>query len=608
MKKTVFLLLTFLLAGSINHTFASEEAETPFDKLMERLGLADNTIDYSDVKKIAIDKPTCAYLNVTGIDKMPESKTEYHNVYLDIYTTDGNHFKKRAIISAQGNSSLAFPKKNFKADFCEDEWLGEETTSLTIGEWVKQDAFHFNAYYVDYLRGIGVVCYQLYDQIAQNSGRPWTRALDNIAKPKDNARCYPDGFPCIVYLNGNFYGIFAWQLKKHRDNMNMKKAEATHIHLDGKIGNDTFWGLDNPSWDQFEVRNPKSLYTMNGQQYDGDHPQELIDETSKSFQVETDDSATTADKQRTALVKKSVKALAGYYAQVESMRKARKSTAEIRWYIEEHFDITSMIDYACFHFAVNNYDGFRNNWQWFTYDGRKWFVTPYDLDNTFGNWYSGITPPERTWMGGGDPWELFAMWGPFYWLPTYYSGELRRRYIALRNAGIIDADNIIGLLQKWHSSVSDCFTDEWRRWPDSRCISETVASRGWALCDEGYDKPQWNSSTAYRRGDRCTLDGLAWEATMTVRGVRPYVKLGYQDSLERYQQWITQRIKLLDAHFGYNPAASQRIDSPTDGSRATTNGPFTVHSLAGHQLHSPVPGVNIYRYSDGSVRKVQLRK
>ena len=39
------------------------------------------------------------------------------------------------------------------------------------------------------------------------------------------ARCYPDGFPCVVYLNGAFYGIFSWQLKKHRDNMAMGRNE-----------------------------------------------------------------------------------------------------------------------------------------------------------------------------------------------------------------------------------------------------------------------------------------------------------------------------------------------------------------------------------------------
>ena len=519
--------------------------ETPFDMLIERLGLADNVIDFSDTNIVIIDKPTCAYINITGTDEMPKSKTDILNVCMDIFTDDGNHFLKRAIISAQGNSSLYFPKKNFKADFCEDQWKGEKTTSFTIGEWVKQDAFHFNSYYVDYLRGIGVVCYQLYDQIAQNSGRPWTRALGDIAKPKENARCYPDGFPCIVYLNGDFYGIFAWQLKKHRDNMNMKKKEAMHIHLDGKIGNDTFWGHENIEWNQFEVRNPKKLYTMDGQVYDGDNPQELIDETSKFYLIENDDETTKAAKERTAQVKHCIEALASYYAEVENMQKAKRNRDEIRSFIEEHFDMTSMIDYACFHFVVNNYDGFRNNWQWFTYDGKKWFVTPYDLDNTFGNCYSEVTPPEKVWTGGGAPWQLFSIFGPFYWMPSYFAEEMEDRYFELRDARIIDSANIIGLLQKWHHSIRDFYANEWRRWPESMCIT------------------------------------------------------AYHDSLERYEEWITQRIKIMDGHFGYNSSDFQLVTSPVKD-----NSQIAIYNMAGHRLHSPLKGLNVYRYGNGSVKKV----
>lgn len=546
--RTAVLLLTFLFFGKAGHALATDDGATPFDTLIRSLGLYDSVCDYSDSQQIIIDKPTCTYINITGCDAMPKSKEQLKNIYMDIYTSDGNHFRKRAVISAQGNSSMLFPKKNFKADFCEDEWLGEVTTSFSIGEWVKQDAFHFNAYYVDFLRGIGVVGYQLYDQIALNSGRPWTRALDHIANPKKKARCYPDGFPAVVYLNGSFYGIFAWQLKKHHKNMNMKKEEATHIHLDGKIGIDTFWGLERLKWDLFEVRNPKRLYTMDGQPYDGDNPCELMDENSEFYLLATDDEATKADKLRTALVKKSIEALSGYFALVEDMRLGRKggpaaSPGEIRSFIEKHFDVTSMIDYACFHFTVNNYDGFRNNWQWFTYDGEKWFVAPYDLDNTFGNWYSGVTPPEKLWDGGGAPWDLFSIFGPFYWLSFYYAEDIKNRYFELRESGIIDSGNIIGLLEQWYYSVDDFYDDEWRRWPESQCIT------------------------------------------------------AYHDSLGRYKEWITRRIDILDNHFGYR-SSDQHIVSPTAVPPVTA-----IYDAAGHKLDKPRKGLMLYRHADGSTRK-----
>ena len=602
--------LALLLAGTALQAAAMPSEEpggddttvaTEFETVIARLGLSDVVSEYSDTKKISIGKPACAYINITGTDKMPEKKTEYMNVYMDVYTDDGAHFLKRAIISAQGNSSLAFPKKNFKADFCEDEWVGDATTSITIGEWVKQDGFHFKSYYIDWLRGAGVVGYQLYDQIALNTGRPWTRAAENIAKPKADARCYPDGFPCIVYLNGDFYGIFAWQLKKHRDNMNQTKTVAAHIHLDGKIGNDTFWNADSISWKEFEVRNPKSLYTMDGQKYDGDDPKELIDESSEFFFADTDDDATREAKERTAQTKHYIEALRQVYNQIESLRQQQGSTDEVRSLIEEHFDLPSLIDYACFHLAVNNWDGFRKNWQWFTYDGNRWFVTPYDLDCIFGNYFTGnfIVPAERTWINGGSAW-LILSYGPFAWLNVYYADRVENRYKELREAGIIDSENISRLLDDWYYAVSDFYVDEWLRWPDSKCISETIVNDGWKQIDTGYNSAQWNDSTVYQPGDRCTLNSLAWEATDVVKGVKPFAQIGYHDSLERYKEWVSERIGILDAHFNYHPTTTEENFVFSASSSST----FSVYDVAGRLVATPSRGLNIYRYADGRTRKV----
>ena len=43
------------------------------------------------------------------------------------------------------------------------------------------------------------------------------------------ARCVPDGFPVIVYQNGEFWGVNSWQLKKHRDNYMLNKKKDTNF-------------------------------------------------------------------------------------------------------------------------------------------------------------------------------------------------------------------------------------------------------------------------------------------------------------------------------------------------------------------------------------------
>jgi hypothetical protein len=104
------------------------------------------------------------------------------------------------------------------------------------------------------------------------------------------ARCFPDGFPVIVYQNGEFWGVNSWQLKKHRDNYMLSKKKATHIHLDGDMGTTkgqttAFWLYNgNIDWTAYcsgaggiETRNPKNLYCIDGKKYDADsHDAEII--------------------------------------------------------------------------------------------------------------------------------------------------------------------------------------------------------------------------------------------------------------------------------------------------------------------------------------------
>ena len=215
-------------------------------------------IDWSDSSFIQIPEPRFAIINVTNIDSMPTTKTQNKKAFLEFWDMQGNYFKKHAILNAQGNSSMGYVKKNVAIDFCDDEWIGDNTPKIRIGEWVPQDSFHMKAYYTDFFRGVCAVSYKLYDQIVRTRGnmydRPWKKALLNMSKigtttrsignsyvgdysllTDTGARCFPDGFPVAVYLNGVFYGIFSFQLKKHRDNYHMDKSTAEHVHLDGTI-------------------------------------------------------------------------------------------------------------------------------------------------------------------------------------------------------------------------------------------------------------------------------------------------------------------------------------------------------------------------------------
>lgn len=581
--------------------------QTWLEQMLQQTGeKQENIRDWSSETFISIPEPRCAYVNITGIKNMPVTRSANMEARMEVYDGNGNYFAKSVILNDQGNSTRRFPKKSFKAAFFEN--LAEGTTSdLRIGEWLKQDVFHFKAYYTDFFRGIGVVGYKLYDQIATNRGRMWTRAA--LKNPNPYARCYPDGFPCKVYLNGEFHGLYAWQLKKNRRNMNMEKDVAEHIHLDGTISDAFLWN-GNVNWTQFEVRNPKVLYVMNGSAYNGDSPTELLDETSAYFDLPGDDEEVRINKRKTAAVKHYIQSFSNFFAQIQAMEQSGVGNSAIRQALADRLDIPSLIDYLCFYYITNNYDGLWKNWQWFTYDGIKWFVAPYDLDATFGNHASGrlLLPPE--WSCEGVRYTAFPTTSrPVAFLLKYYREELKERWAELRNNQIFSLQNLTSLIDDWynHRIGEDLYLQEWQRWPESQCISQTVCSDNWETIDDwvGYGSmPTYDENVTYHAGDKCKLASRVWIATGETQGVLPYLQIGYTDSFDRICQWVARRMELIDNLLEYQPEADglPELSLAEPGQPA----PYVIarYNLNGQPLDAPQKGVNILRMSDGTVRKV----
>lgn len=447
-------------------------------------------IDWSENSEIQIPEPRLAFVNITNIDSMPTKKGQDMHAIFEFWDMQGNYFKKRAILNAQGNASMYMPKKNFACDFCNDLWIGDDTFKMKFGSWISQDSFHFKAYYADFFKGVSIVGYKLFNEIEStrdfNLNRVWKRALlpsndtigYNTTGLKDikdinilvgsGARCYPDGFPCVVYLNGAFYGVFSWALKKHRDNYMQNKSKPEHIQLDGEIY-DTFlyngkidWDVVNgikPSsstrTDGFEFRNPKSLICMDGTKYDADNNRkELIDATSPSYDENNKNHVLTNK------VKAYYLTLTTYIPQLQAMENENKEEALIKEKIKTFFDVTSLIDYLIFCDIVYNPDGTRKNWQWVTYNGIKWAVCPYDLDAIFG--WSGWEEKSPNLGRVGDDLKI-----PTGWIIKYFENELVERYKELR-MNVLTTENVFGLLIDWVNRIgSSNLGKDLKKWPQT---------------------------------------------------------------------------------------------------------------------------------------------
>lgn len=570
-------------------------------------------VDWSESSFIHIPEPRFAIINITNIDSMPTTKTQNKKAFLEFWDMQGNYFKKHAILNAQGNSSMSFVKKNVAIDFCDDEWIGDDTPKVRIGNWVPQDSFHMKAYYTDFFRGVGAVSYKLYDQIVRTRGnmydRPWKKALLDMSKigittkslgnpyvgdyellTDTGARCFPDGFPVAVYLNGEFYGIFSFQLKKHRDNYHMDKSTAEHVHLDGIIDynilwNGTIvWGAYNNG---FEVRNPKNLYAIGGNKYDADIKQEEIageDEVNTWITAgQLPDGTVISSKikknlQMTAKVKKyiqdfantinTIKTAASTY---ETSSKTEEDLKAFKAVFEKYYDVENLIDYLIVIDILGDGDSLKKNWQWFTYNGIKWWVGLYDCDGVFGAMHLGdrISSPSTVHLGN----DLQL---PTGFILKYYNDVLEKRYAQLADVGIISANNIFSLLQDWCMRIgTDFFKEEYKKWADSPCIADSIVrSEYWESVFDDNGNPQTDTSEtfdaahAYNVGDvvsfglntqmgyfkyKCikATSALSANTPHTVSAYSPISEFKHCDNIYRALKWIEQNTANKDKVYHY---------------------------------------------------------
>lgn len=565
-------------------------------------------IDWSESSFIQIPEPQFAIFNITGIDKMPTSKTDNLHAWMEFWDMQGNYFKKRVILNAQGNSSMGFVKKNIAVDICNDEWIGDATPKIKIGEWVSQDSFHLKAYYTDFFRGICPITYKLYDQIVRTRGnmydRPWKKALLDMTQfspttksfnnphvgdidllTDNGARCVPDGFPVACYLNDKFYGVFSWQLKKHRDNYHMDKSIAENVHLDGTLNEQTiFGGSKSINWGQFEIRNPKSLYNVSGgSYYEGAElaDEELVNAWISNGTLPNGVSITSKIKknlQTTAKVKKYILSFADYITIIkaaastyEASSKTDEDLTIFKKVFEKFFDVDNLIDYCILGDVSQNGDGYSKNWQWLTYKGIKWWVGLYDCDSTFGGGPMGfdITYPIDQHMGT-------SLNIPTGFIFKYYKPELENRYKVLSDNNIISTKNILAIVKDWMSRIgTDYYKEEYKKWADSPCISNSVVREEyWQLLLEENGEPQtdesetFDATVSYSPGDvvsfgrslnmgfykfKCLkkTETKVVNHPHSISDYSPIMEFKHSDSIYRIEYWIDTRLKKLDKIYNY---------------------------------------------------------
>lgn len=375
----------------------------------------------------------------------------------------GNYFEKEIIFNAQGSSSMNFPIKNHAIDF-------SDGASIKFGDWIPMDSFHIKKYYIDVFRGQCVIAYHLAEQIMQS--RNWdsrrgfsyldtSTATNGDSSPTQDfnteSLCHPDGFPVEMYYNGEYIGLYAWTLKKHRSNYNMKKNDNKAIIIDGVSA--SLW-KDAVSWKAFELKNPKKLYYTD---YDSLTDDDIVIGGNTYLSAKHAIDAGYLTKYKEYEGKKYYEYDGDYADEICGVEGVDKGISKsIKDYIEglhsfskedkeafaSTFNIPLCIDYLLFSQFTYNQDGIGNNVVWTSYDLKKLTPNYYDLDCIFGSDWSG------KYFDGSENKDIsIDSTSPFSALKTLYATEIQERYKELRDKNIFSAKNVVALYESWMHNV-----------------------------------------------------------------------------------------------------------------------------------------------------------
>lgn len=525
---------------SVKHLELSVEAANEVNEAFKSAGIKmENPSDFSKDSHIELPIPRIAAQVRLYAPKLPTTKQDDIKAEIEYNDKDGNYFRKPVILNAQGSSSMSYYVKNMAIDINDD-------SKIKFGDFPAQDSFHLKKYYIDIFRGQCVVAYWLMEQVYKSrpAGQqyPYEYSYSNESVTdgtgdvkKDfitDSKCHPDGFPIVITWidttgKETDMGVYTWNLKKSKEVYNADKKKAENIILDGVIDSSTLFG-GTIKWEQFEIRNPKSLKDINGNNYDGDNPKELSDTDKNSKKV----------KDYLTRVSGAVAALAS------------SNTKET---FEKYFLVNPFIDYFLVSQVIYHLDGFRKNWIWITYNGNQWCPSLYDTDSIFGSHWSGTYVIKESDTKGllGET----ACMG----LSTLYSSEIKERYKDLREKKIFDVNNIVSLLQKWLTKIGyDNLKKEISIYNETPSYRESLISDGWELVAHlgSYyeDVPaEYNSDIAYTPGGLCSFNNYVFKATKNVQNVVPsqlYSKRpfcgGYFNSIMRVKNWLSNRLTFLD--------------------------------------------------------------
>lgn len=340
-----------------------------------------------------------------------------------VYISKGKIIKTYVKIKCQGSSSMNYHKKNYTVTLYQDE-ARTIPLYLDFKDWgIKVNKFVLKADWIDHSHARNVCTARIWKDIVES--RP---DYDTLPEELKNAPGHGAivGFPIAVYYNGNYEGIYNWNIGKDPWMWGMDENNPNHAMLCAEVNN--------------EGKGTATMCNFQGQLWSG------ID--GQGWSVEIGENSTA--------LKDSFNALISFVANSDEETFVNG--------IKKRLDTQSAMDYYCLCYADCGLDGLGKNQTIGTYDLKKWRFGAYDLDCTWLlNWHGGnfVAPDFRCPEDYQENANLL-----FDKFEQYMTEELKTNYFRLRKGPLSEA-NIMRHFERYISEIgSDRYADDLTVYPN----------------------------------------------------------------------------------------------------------------------------------------------
>lgn len=326
--------------------------------------------------------------DATGISKDNAVTLDYQ--YKDLVGT--------CTLKWQGSSSLAYDKKNYTIKF--------DNAFEAVEGWGTQKKYCLKANYIDFSHARNIVNAKLWGQIVKSRADVSNKL---ISLPNGGA---VDGFPVMVVINGEYTGLYTFNIPKDGWMYGMGSTTREAILCADAMTDATLFNAN---------------ATLNG-----------------DFELEY-----VTDENNAGWVLTSLNTL------INAVKNNNNTNFETA--VSPYLDLDSAIDYYIFTVLLRGYDMVGKNYILHTYDGTKWAFGAYDMDCTYGlEWNGAAFMPANTGTTFASVASNNILMSR---LKKYMAGRVRERYEELRNT-VLSEDNIATTFINFIGTIPKAVYDE----------------------------------------------------------------------------------------------------------------------------------------------------